>query len=524
MPKKVFKYIPKLSPYQEKEYLALRHHNLVADASASLLPYISLTKLDFDINWHHVVLTTALDRFYDRKIKNLMVFMPPRVGKTESVSRRFPSYVLGRSRDSKIIATSYSDALASAANRDVQRIIDSDDYRSIFPETTLSGENVRSNVQGTWLRNNDIFEVVGSRGVYKSAGIGSGITGLGFDFGIIDDPIKNWKEALSTTVRQSHWDWYTSTFYTRREKDAGICLVMTRWHEDDLAGRIIQQAKETGEEWTIVAFPMVKEPEGISTGYEDFLDPIFLRMDKREEGEPLWPGKYSIQECESIRLAVGSRVWAGLYQQRPAPAAGALVKREWVKFYGAIPQEARQFGEWLMSWDLSFKGQDNSDFVVGQVWVKYKAKRYLVDQLRAKLDFTGTITAIKTMAGKHPHVTVKLVEDKANGPAVISALQKDISGIIAVNVSDSKIARLNAVAPEFEAGNVEIPHPTIAPWIHDYIEELVTFPQGAHDDQVDATTQALLRFQGNSSGDFSNQLVPKSNKTISGQTKRGSKW
>ena len=189
MPKKVFKYIPKLSPYQEKEYLALRHHNLVADASASLLPYISLTKLDFDINWHHVVLTTALDRFYDRKIKNLMVFMPPRVGKTESVSRRFPSYVLGRSRDSKIIATSYSDALASAANRDVQRIIDSDDYRSIFPETTLSGENVRSNVQGTWLRNNDIFEVVGSRGVYKSAGIGSGITGLGFDFGIIDDPI-----------------------------------------------------------------------------------------------------------------------------------------------------------------------------------------------------------------------------------------------------------------------------------------------------------------------------------------------
>lgn len=517
-------YRPRMAGYQEKEWLAVLHEDAADQSRKEMLAFIGQTKSDFEINWHHAVLATALDQFYERKIKNLMVFMPPRVGKTESVSRRFPAYTHGRSVDARLIATSYSDALASATNRDVQRIIDSDEYRAIFPATTLSGENVRSNVTGSWLRNNDIFEIVGHRGFYKSAGIGSGITGLGFDYGIIDDPIKNWQEALSPTVRQKHWDWYTSTFYTRREKNAGICLVMTRWHEDDLAGRIINQAKETGEEWTVVSFPMIKEGPKVKSGYESFLNPEFQRMDIREEGEPLWPGKYSIQECDSIKLAVGSRIWAGLYQQRPAPAGGSLVKRDWVKFYRAIPDEALRFGEWLQSWDLSFKGNDDSDHVVGQVWVKYKAKKYLVHQTRAKLTFTETIIAIKTTSGKYPHVVLKLIEDKANGPAVISALQKEVSGIVGVNVSDSKIARLNAVAPEFEAGNIELPDPTIAPWIHDYIEELVTFPQGAHDDQVDATTQALLRFQGNYTGDFSTDLIPKSNKTISGQTKRGSKW
>jgi len=514
-------YLPSLSPFQEKEALAIAEQELIDLASRDLLPFAAFTKVDFTINWHHILVAEAMDRFFKREIVNLMIFLPPRMGKTELVSRRFPASALGRDPNRRIIATSYSDSLASSANRDVQRIIDSEAYRMIFPNTTLSGENVRSNVKGSWLRNNDIFEIVGHRGFYRSAGIGSGITGFGFDFGLVDDPIKNWKEALSPTVRQTHWDWYTSTFYTRREKNAGICLIMTRWHEDDLAGRIIAQARQTGEKWTIVSLPMIKESDE-STGYEEFLDQRLLKLDPRAEGEPLWPEKYSIKECESIRLSVGSKVWAGLYQQRPAPLDGSLVKREWFRFYRQLPQEAYLKGEWLQSWDLSFKNSADSDYVVGQVWCRIAGRKYLCDQVRARMGFTETIKAIQSLSAKWPNATVKLIEDKANGPAVIDSIGKEIGGVIAVDVKDSKMARLNACAPDFEAGDVLIPEPEQAPWVHDYMEELASFPSAANDDQVDGTTQALLRFKGQYAGDFSKNLVPQSNVTISGQ--RGKRW
>ena len=510
----------RLNGYQVDEGHAVVEAELSVMAGEEMLSFMSFTKEDYERNWHHEVIAKALDLFYSRKIKNLMLFMPPRVGKTESVSRRFPAFVFGRNPKAQIISTSYSDALASSANRDVQRIIDTEIYRLIYPQTTLSGENVRSDVRGSWLRNNNVFEIVGHGGYYRSAGIGSGITGRGFNYGVIDDPIKNWQEALSPTVRQKHWDWYTSTFYTRREKDAGICLIMTRWHEDDLAGRIIAHAKQTGEDWTILSFPMLKE--SAKTGYEDFYHPILSHLDPRSEGDPLWPNKYSLQECNNIRAAVGSRVWAGLYQQRPAPEKGALVKRDWFKFYRELPAEVNLRGEWLQSWDLSFKGGSDTDFVVGQVWAKVGAQKYLIDQVRARMAFNETITAIRSMTAKWPKAHLKLIEDKANGPAVINSLENEIPGIVGVKVSDSKIARLNAAAPDFEAGNVLVPSPEQAPWIHDWMEEMIAFPQSAHDDQVDAATQALLRFRDQSSGDFSEKLIPKSNVTISGQ--RGKRW
>jgi len=521
---KNLKYKPQLSGHQEKTYHALLEQDVIDEARKYLLGFIGSTKRDFQVNWHHMVISIALDKFFKRIFENVVFLMPPRVGKTESVSRRFPASALGRDKERRIIATSYSDSLASSANRDVQRIIDSPEYRQIFPETTLSGENVRSNVQGSWLRNNDIFEVVGHRGVYRSAGIGSGITGLGFDIGIIDDPIKNWKEALSPTVRRTHWEWYTSTFFTRREKGAGICLVMTRWHQDDLAGRILQQAKENGENWTVVSFPMIKESEGTLTGYELFEDEQLKSMDPRKPGEPLWPEKYSLEECQKIKTAVGSRVWAGLYQQQPSPEGGALISRKWIKYYSVIPSEALMFGEWLMSWDMAFKDKDDSDFVVGQVWLKHGANKYLIDQVRDRMAFTETIAAVISLAGKYPHVVTKLVEDKANGTAVINTLKDKIPGLIGVEASESKIVRVTAVAPEYEAGNVWYPDPSIAPWVHDHVEEVVSFPQAANDDQMDAASQALLRFRGEASGDFSEDLVPESNKTFAAQNSRGSKW
>lgn len=475
-------------------------------AGKNLLGFTTWTKPDFEINWHHKVTARAVTKWIRREIPNIMIFMPPRVGKTEVVSRRTPAFILGRQPNAKIIATSYADSLASANNRDVQRCIDTDDYRLVFPQTTLSGENVRSNVQGSWLRNNDIFEIVGYRGAYKSAGCGSGITGLGFNYGIIDDPFKDWKEADSPTIRQARWDWYTSTFYSRKEKGAGICLVMTRWHEDDLAARILAGARKSGEKWVVVAFPMLKEEGTKDVPYADFMDAEFLKMDPRKPGEPLWPNKYSLEDCHLIRGSVGDRIWNGLYQQRPSNPGGNIFKRAWLQNYWNKDTLPKWFDQMLISVDCTFKETNDSDYVAMGVWGKRAGDFYLIDQIRERMGIIETMAAIRSLSVRYPRAMMKAVEDKANGSAVIEMLRKEIPGMVAIEPEGSKESRANAVAPAFQSGNVFLPDPVLNPWVSDYQDELVAFPKGANDDQVDQTTQALIRM-GASVNDILAQLT-----------------
>ena len=257
----------------------------IEKARRSLLGFTTYTYPDYQVNWHHKVLCGYLDHFVSGEIKRLMVFMPPRNGKSELVSRRLPAFILGKDPNASIIATSYTADLASMMNRDTQRIIDDDKYAELFPKTTLFGSNVRTVAKGSYLRNSDIFEVVGHKGVYKSAGVGGAITGMGCVYGIIDDPIKNRAEAESLTYRKALRDWYTSTFYTRLEKDARVLITLTRWHEDDLAGRLLKLAQECpdADQWTVVNFPAIAE----DTRHHD---------DTRNTGEPLWPDKYPLKE------------------------------------------------------------------------------------------------------------------------------------------------------------------------------------------------------------------------------------
>ena len=225
-------------------------------AKKSFKHFIRLSKPEYEFNWHHLKLIEKLQDFADGKIKRLMVFMPPRHGKSELTSRRFPAWLLGRNPRAKIIATSYAAELASSFNRDVQRIIDEPKFQELFPNTKLNGANVRTTK--SWLRNNDIFEVVDHGGFYRCAGVGGAITGLGGDFLIIDDPFKNYEEAKSPTIRRKVFEWYTSTLYTRQEKNAGILLIQTRWHEDDLAGLLLQMQSKGGDyadQWEVVNFP-----------------------------------------------------------------------------------------------------------------------------------------------------------------------------------------------------------------------------------------------------------------------------
>jgi len=285
-------------PVPDKAYLKakldaraieLRIEDKIHRAQNGLLNFTLYTKPNYEINWHHRALARKLNDFANGKIKRLMVFMPPRNGKSELVSRRLPAYLLGKNPDCSIISTSYGADLASRMNRDVQRIIQSKEYTELFPATRLNNNRVTTRDPVASLQNTEIFEVVGRAGTYRSAGIRGGITGLGANFVIIDDPIKNEEEAASPTIREKIWQEYSSTIYTRLEKDAGILVTMTRWHEDDLAGRLLDQIKNdpAADEWEVVNFPAICE--GVSN-----------ELDPREIGEAVSLAEFNDQVNDAL--------------------------------------------------------------------------------------------------------------------------------------------------------------------------------------------------------------------------------
>jgi predicted phage terminase large subunit-like protein len=476
------------SPNSQRELLdnALREQRLrllrAELARRSFAAFVVYTCPHYLMGWVHEVICRELDAFLEgvsaSASPRLMITMPPRHGKSELTSRRFPAYAFGRHPDIGIISTSYSADLSSRMNRDVQRIMDDIPYRELFPDVALSGKNIRTVASGSYLRNSDIFEIVGHGGSYRSAGVGGGITGMGGDILIIDDPLKDRAEADSPTIRAKVWDWYTSTLYTRLAPGGGILLIQTRWHMDDLAGRLLEAERAgEGDVWRCVNFPAIADRDEAN----------------RRAGEALHPDRYPLERLLAIKQALGSRDWEALYQQKPVPDGGAVFRKEWIHYW--LPKDLPdRFEKLLISWDMTFKDSEDSDYVVGQVWGRDGARHFLLDQVRGRMGFTATLQAFRKLADKWPQALEKLVEDKANGPAVIDSLKHEVSGVIPVEPEGSKTARAHAVTPLFEAGNVYIPHPRTCPWASDYEAELLQFPAAAHDDQVDATTQALRRF------------------------------
>ena len=458
-------------------------------ARRCLADFALYTDKRYQMNWHHRLLCEYLDDFIAKKIRRLMVFMPPRHGKSELVSRKLPAFIFGKNPDANIIATSYSADLAQRMNRDVQRIIDSPAYGEVFPTTSLFGKNIRTVASGSYLRNSDIFEIVGYRGSYRGAGVGGGITGMGGDYIIIDDPIKNREEANSLTYRDKLWDWYTSTLYTRQEGDGAILLTLTRWHEDDLAGRLLELAKKEpdADQWEILRLPAICE--------EETRHP----KDEREDNMALWTGKYTYQKLMQFKATIGVYEWSALYQQRPQPAGGAIFKREWFnKTYSQLPAGATL----IQSWDLPFKNSEASAKCAGLILARKGADIFFADCVNDKMGFTESVTAIKNFTAKHPKARAKVVEDKANGPAIINFLQKDIPGMIAFNPKGSKEDRALSVAPYFKAGNIYLPE--YASWKGDLIDDFIRFPTGVYKDVVDAGVQGILYLMDKPSANLGN--------------------
>ena len=445
----------------------------IREARNNLLSFISVTYKDYKIGWVHQEICETLDLFLkdliDGKRPRLIITMPPRSGKSEIVSRRFPAYFLGKYPDLSIISVSYSATLAEDFCRDVQRIIDSDEYKAIFPNTKLSDKKDKN-----YKRTSDIFEIVDHKGVYCSAGVGGGITGKGCDILIIDDPIKNRQEANSENTRKKIFDWYSSTAYTRLSPIGGVIMMCTRWHLDDLIGKVLSDKNQ--KPFHVISYPAIAEHD----------EP------HRKQGEALHPERFSLEILNEIKSTLSASDWLSLYQQRPTPEGGAIFEVSKLRYFDES-SEPKRFDQIVGSWDMTFKENKTSDFVVGQLWGRKGSEFYLLDMVRDRMDFVKTLKVFINFANKHKNCNCWLVEDKANGTAIISTLKKHISGIIPITPKESKQERAYAITPYLEAGNIFFPKNQ--KFTKDLEEEMLQFPAGAHDDTVDSMTQALNYFR-----------------------------
>jgi predicted phage terminase large subunit-like protein len=479
---------PIASFMSEKEYIDLQSEILLAEAferknhhpaQASMAEFTQHTMPEYDMNWHHELICEKLDSFISGDIKRLMVFAPPRHGKSELVSRRLPAKILGDRPNAGIIATSYGADLARRMNRDVQRIIDNELYQEVYPNTQLYGKNIRSTAQHSWLRNSDIFEVVDHSGFYIGTGVLGSITGTGFDYGILDDPYKNRQDANSATIRQGVWDWYRSTFRTRAAPNAGIAIILTRWHEIDLAAQLLELADAIpdADQWEVVSLPAVSDGMGTDG-------------DTRQDGEPLWPNRFDMKSLNATRATLGSYEWSALYQQNPTPAEGTFFKRSWFEIVNALP-DGCTFVRW---WDKAATA-GAGDYTAGVLMARSGGKFYIVDVVRGQwssgerdMIIKQTAAIDKQIYGYLPQWTEQ--EPGSSGKDAAIAFVNMLSGYTAKfeTSTGSKEQRADPFRSQAEIGNIYL---LSANWNHVFLDELTAFPHGSHDDQVDSASSSF---------------------------------
>ena len=435
-----------------------------AAAPLSFIDWVTAVEPRYCFHTHARRLAIALQNVADGHCRRLMVFMPPRHGKTLLASKLFPAYFLARNPEQHVGIASYSSALAYSISRSCRSY-----YR-----------------QGGGLLASDSKSVsqwhTAAGGSLFATGVGGSQTGRGFHLGLVDDPLKNAEQASSQTIKAKQRDWWGSTWYTRCEPGGAIVVIQTRWAEDDLSGWLLAQEAEDShpQRWHVISLPAISEP------LPSFPSSCTVEADWRSPGEPLCPERYDVPELERIRSQLGPYYWNALYQQRPAPLAGSLFRQDWWQFYGSAEAPAPE--RLIASWDLSFKASADSDYVAGVVLAQVGARFYVLDAVCDRLDINGSLAAIQRIYNRwHPQTT--LVEAAANGEAVVGLLKRRIPGLIAVRPQGGKLSRAQAIAPLVEAGQVYLPKG--ATWLSVWASHFDPFPRGSHDDLVDALSQGL---------------------------------
>ena len=442
-------------------------------ARQHLTVFLDFVFPDYSRQWFHTLIAHKCQELVTSDTrKNLMIFVPPQSGKSQIVSRALPAWALGFNPDIKVASCSYAGDLSRQFSRAVQRIMQSDEYADIFPATRLAEGSDKG-----FQRQVDYFDIVGHTGFYKAVGIGGSLTGTPVDIGIIDDPVKDAMEAYSKTYRDRTWDWYTDVFLTRLHNRSKQLLIMTRWHEDDLAGRLLEREPE---KWTVVSIPAICEVEhdgGISN---------------RNVGDALWPERHSLERLREVEQR-SPRTFAALYQQRPSIEGGNIVKREW---FATIPRykfnEIRRNEPIVFFIDTAYTDKATNDPTGIIATCKVGGDVYITHAQKVNKTFPDLLRWLPQYVKErgYDYGSSIRIEPKANGLSVIDQL-KESTGLAVVatpSPKDSKETRLNAASPSVEGGRVILVEGT---WNESFVDEVCGFPSKPHDEYVDVLCYAV---------------------------------
>jgi len=457
----------------EKEKARLAQAELInrEQSRRFLLPFIERFNPEYQAGWFHKDLTRRLEKFSDDVAKErsprLMLFVPPRHGKSLTTTINFPAWHLGHHPAHEVITTAYAGSLATTFSRRTREIISNPGYAAVFPHTKLKDDS-KSSEHWTTTKNGGLL----------AAGVGGPVTGNGAHIFIIDDPVKNAEEAESDTIREAIWNWYITTAYTRLAPGAGLLLIMTRWNYDDLAGRLLDFQKLGGDEWEVVEYP------ALALGDEEY----------RGNEQALHPERYDEVALRRIRGVVGERTWWSLYQQKPTPDEGAYFKREDFRYYTETPPLHTL--NVYMAWDLAVGTRERNDYTVGiVVGIDHLDRIYVLDVYRDKIDSEAIIDKLIDWQ----RIYKPLMQGMENGVidlTITPLLRKTLreqdpqEEKVSINLHGMKIgrqdkeARARPIQGRMSQGMVFLPK--FAQWIEPFEAELLQFPQGKHDDQVDA--------------------------------------
>ena len=434
----------------------LKPSSILPLARADLACYALAMCPDFQVARHIRVLVEKLEEVESGKTKRLMVFMPPRHGKSLTASCIFPAWFLGRNPGRSVITASYGAELAEDFGRRVRNFMSDSLHAAIFPECTLAADSAAQRRFDTT-----------AGGSYYAVGRGGAVTGRGADLLLLDDLLKDSEEARSETIRRSMHDWFQHVAYTRLAPGGALVLIQTRWHQDDLPGRLLREHPD--ENWHVINMPAIAEAD------DEF----------RKGGEALWPERFPVEVLKGIRSAVGGSAWDSLYRLQPSASEGAVFKREWWRFFREQPACRRI----VQSWDTAFKSGAENDYSVCTTWGVTDNGFYLLWVWRDRVEFPELKRRMTWLADQWRPVQI-LVEDRASGQSLIQELRHSTRlPIVPIKVDSDKMSRAQSVTPLIEAGRVYVPES--APWLNDYLDEMAGFPAAAHDDCVDSTTQAL---------------------------------
>ncbi len=506
--------------------LDLVDERTIRKARESLKSFTSFTfEGDFLWGWFNELLCEVLQEAYAELeaggSPRLMIFAPPRTGKSEITSKRFSAWALGKNNKLNVVNASYAASLATKHSRETQRIVESENYQRVFPSTKLNSKNVRT-LAGAPVRTAEHWEIVDNTGrttggSYRAVGVTKGLSGMGFEIGVIDDPVKDYKEASSEVIQTRVWEWYNTTFKTRRNpKNNMIMLMMTRWHINDLGGKLIEKMEHEGEQWTIVRFPMEAESE-------EFFSTKKKKYKTRNPGDILFPARMDesfVEECKYDDLT-----WNCLYQQNPTIKGGDFFKTDWFSMYD--PKRLPLFERKIITGDTAQKKNDWNDWSVFALWGLYDQQIFLLDLIRGRWASYELRTQIYKfwlkygggIVGPTVNASAVYIEDKVSGTGLIQDVRKGGYLIdpdnpdpklaaetanrvpcIDVQRNIDKLTRAWDIRSDIQSGFVYLP--MVAPWLTPFLMEFEQFKSDMKhpfDDQVDVTMDAieiLLRGKG----------------------------